>query len=50
MIIVGRKCTLIFDSYDFHVYGRSSLGERTCVCDISYLGVVDLHAGELLVY
>ena len=32
MIIIGRKCTLISNSYDFHVCGRSSVGECTCVC------------------
>jgi len=27
VIIFGRKCILIFNSYDFHVCGRSSVGE-----------------------
>ena len=50
MIAVGRNCTLIFfNSIDFHVCGRSSVGECTCVCEASF-GVADLHVDELLVY
>ena len=50
VIIVGRKCTLVFNSYDFHVCGRSSVGECTCVCEVYFGGVPDLHVYELLVY
>jgi len=32
MIIVGRKGTLIFNSYDFHMCGRSSVGG----CNFNY--------------
>jgi len=48
--MVGRKCTFIFNSYDFHVCGRSSVGECTCGCKVSFLGVADLHVDELLVH
>jgi len=50
VIIVGRKCTLILNSYDFHVCGHSSVGECTCVCVKFFWGVTDLHVDELLVY
>ena len=40
VIIVVRMCTLIFNSYDFHVCGRSSVGECTgeSVCEVSFWG------------
>ena len=48
MIMVGRKCTLIFKSIDFHVCVRSIVSVVACVKFL--LGVADLHVDELLVY
>ena len=36
--MVGRKCTLIFNSIDFRVCRRSSVGECTCMCEVSFGG------------
>ena len=36
--MVDRKCSSIFffNSIDFHVCGRSIVGECTCVCEVYF--------------